>query len=116
MLISASVVLSLIGKFLASSPVGDINSFVGYRTKKSMASKSNWKKAQNVSSELMYKIFLVLTFILIPFAIVDILSFMGIFSANIYIGSLIIQAALIVLGLLLIFIFTEKELSVHEGN
>lgn len=113
MLINATIILCLVGKFLKDDPIKKINSFGGYRTKKSMANQYNWDVAQKKAFELMYKIFFLISTIFIPFTIIDILSLIGFFEDSIFTWSLVFQGVNIIIGFILIFVLTEKELSVY---
>lgn len=46
MLINATIILCLIGKFLKDEPVKKANNFVGYRTKKALDNDHNSNLAQ----------------------------------------------------------------------
>lgn len=116
MLINATIILCLIGKFLKDEPIKKANNFVGYRTKKALANDYNWNLAQKTAFELMYKIFFIVSTIFVPFIIIDILSIVGILSDSIFTWSIIFQSANIVVGFILIFVLTEKKLSAYGVN
>lgn len=51
-----------------------------------------------------------ITFMFIPFFIIDILALFNFFKENVFVSSLIIQTIIILGGLLTVFIITEKKL------
>lgn len=95
---------------------GDINKLMGYRTKKSMMNQKNWDVGQKYSSHFMYKIFGLFLPCSIPFMIFDGLSLFGVFTDFWFILSLILQTGIILLGLSLIFYFTEKKIILFMNN
>ena len=115
MLINATIILCLIGKFFKEEPIKKANNFVGYRTKRALANDHNWNLAQKTAFELMYKIFFIISTLLVPFVVIDILSLIGLLGDAIVIWSIIFQAVNIVVGFILIFLLTEKKLSSYGG-
>lgn len=55
-----TLVLLLIAYLFKKNNPKEINNFVGYRTKRSMSSKENWLKGNKYSSNLLFKLSLVL--------------------------------------------------------
>lgn len=113
MLINATIILCLVGKFFIDEPIKKANNFVGYRTKKALANNHNWNLAQKTVFELMYKIFFIVSTIFVPFIVIDILSLIGLLGDTIFTWSIIFQAINIIVGFLLIFVVIEKKLSSH---
>lgn len=57
MLISSSIILMLIGRFMKTSPIKEANSLIGYRTKRSMSNQKSWKITQRIQLILSTKYF-----------------------------------------------------------
>lgn len=113
-ILSTSIILMVIGKVMLDTSNGEMNKLVGYRTKKSMMNQHNWDVGQKYSSHYMYKIFVLILPFSVPFLIIDGLSLFGLFTDFWFITSLIIQSIIIVLGLVLIFYFTEKKITLSN--
>ncbi|WP_179287295.1 SdpI family protein [Salinicoccus roseus] len=111
MLAIISILMACLGLYLDKKPIKKMNKWVGYRTATSMSSDKAWNISQKVSSKFMKNIFFFMTLILSPFLLLDISYIINDLHVIWIISSLAIQALIFNVGIVLVFIFTEKKVS-----
>ena len=99
------LIMLICGFLMYKHPPKKINFFVGYRTKKSMKNKINWKKANIYSGKIMLITGIVTTIISIIILILELLNIIRI-TDEILVVIILIQ----LLPLSVPIILTEKKL------
>ncbi|TDL98073.1 SdpI family protein [Macrococcus brunensis] len=104
----SSLMLFLIARMMEHSPEKEINHWMGYRSRQSMASQKNWDIAQIYSMKIMKNLFY--RSFLISIILIGIDIFLINRSENQFLISITVQTAVLMYLLYLVFKKTEDRL------
>ncbi|MBQ7115461.1 MAG: SdpI family protein [Clostridia bacterium] len=113
-LVFIPVIMVVVGKLYRDKASGEINHFIGYRTKRSMKNNETWKFAHKYFSKMWYK----LGWVMIPLSILPMLLVIGKDEDTIGILGAII-CSLQIVPILISIVLTEKALKDNfdeDGN